>query len=141
MSPHRSAAQATGPSSEAPLGEAAARGSASEAAEGHAERARLAERLEEAERLSTQRAAAAAAERREVATLRGLLEAATARHEARAEQLAAELAEAQAQVAPVALSARQLPALMDALEVCQRERHAATTWQQTIAMPRKAAER
>ena len=96
-----------------------------QAAEAHAAMGRVEERLEESERLSTQRAAAAAAERREAATLRGLLESAQARHEAKVSALEGEIASAKAHSAPVALSARQLPALMDALEVCQRERQSA----------------
>ena len=88
-------------------------------------RMRFEERIEESERLSTQRAAAAAAERREVATLRGLLDAAQEKHERRVVELMRELEELRAQSAPIALSAKQLPSLMDALEACQQERRLA----------------
>ena len=54
--------------------------------EARATSSRLQERLEEAERLSAQRGAAAAAERREAATLRGLLDAAQLRHEEQTRQ-------------------------------------------------------
>lgn len=107
--------------------------------EAQVEAARQAEALSEAERLSTQRAAAAAAERREAATLRTLFEAAQSRHEQQAGALQREVASLQAQREPATVSARQLPLLMEALEACQRERQLAVGLSLRVARAEAAA--
>lgn len=60
-----------------------------------------------------------------MSTLRAMLDSERERHEGIAAELRSQLEELKASSAPMAVSARQLPVLMDSLEVCQRERRLA----------------